>query len=173
VGPLNRLIDDMHGAGVRDLKGEGVQSDHVEYSLEFEVAAAGQSPVQVKCAALRFADGKDLRRKLGDSLPAGEVRIEVVRMHVTKPIAKTTSRRPMPARESSKGTCGPRKACYGSITGEAAVYEWDTLQPGSVVRGCAVLESASSTYFVPDGWSLQIDQFGNAHARRKVDGEKR
>jgi N-methylhydantoinase A len=168
VGPLNHLIDEMHKAGVRDLKGEGVQPDRVESSLEFEVAARGQSAVQVKSAALRFADAKDLRRKLGDSLPAGEVRVEVVRMQVTKPIAKTSGRSLKTAVNSAKRVSGTRKVSYGSSTGEAALYSWDTLQANNLVPGCALLESASSTYFVPDGWDLQIDQFGNAHVTRNV-----
>jgi len=168
VAPLNNLIDDMHKAGVRDLKGEGVQPEGVEYSLEFEVAAGGPAPVQIKCAELRFADAKDLRRKLGDSLPAGDIGVEVVRLQVTKPIAKATDESLKAAFNSSSGVSGMRKVSYGRSTGEVALHSWDTLRADSIVPGCALLESASSTYFVPDGWSLQIDQFGNAHVTRNL-----
>ena len=31
----------------------------------------------------------------------------------------------------------------------------------------AVLEGVNSTYFVPEGWTLEMDQFGNAKATRE------
>jgi len=34
--------------------------------------------------------------------------------------------------------------------------------PGNALRGCAILESANSTYFVLPEWSAEIDGYGNA-----------
>jgi N-methylhydantoinase A/oxoprolinase/acetone carboxylase beta subunit len=94
--------------------------------------------------------------------------VEVVRLQVTKPIAKATDESLKAAFNSSSGVSGMRKVSYGRSTGEVALHSWDTLRADSIVPGCALLESASSTYFVPDGWSLQIDQFGNAHVTRNL-----
>jgi hypothetical protein len=35
------------------------------------------------------------------------------------------------------------------------------------VDGCAVLEGANSTYFVPEGWILEMDAYGNGKLRRR------
>jgi hypothetical protein len=43
------------------------------------------------------------------------------------------------------------------------------LQPGQQVRGCAILEAQNSTSFVPEGWTLQIDAYGNAQLKREAD----
>jgi hypothetical protein len=34
------------------------------------------------------------------------------------------------------------------------------------VEGCAVLEGVHSTYFVPEGWVLEMDRHGNAKSVR-------
>jgi N-methylhydantoinase A/oxoprolinase/acetone carboxylase beta subunit len=59
-----------------------------------------------------------------------------------------------------------RKVAWGSSNGEAQLYRWEALQPGNCVVGCAVLEGANSTYFVPEGWTLVVDGFGNAKLAR-------
>ena len=48
-----------------------------------------------------------------------------------------------------------------AATGEAQVYRWESLQPGNRVEGCAVLEGVNTTYFIPDGWAMTIDPYGN------------
>ena len=63
---------------------------------------------------------------------------------------------------------GKRKVTYGSSAGEANLYKWEALQPGNKVQGCSILESQNSTYFVSEGWTLQIDQYGNAQVTRQA-----
>ena len=60
---------------------------------------------------------------------------------------------------------GKRAVAYGSSSGEAKLYKWESLRPGNKLQGCSLIESANSTYFVPEGWSLAIDQYGNAQVR--------
>jgi len=40
------------------------------------------------------------------------------------------------------------------------------LQPGNRVNGCAVLEDVNSTYFIPEGWEMIMDRFGNGSLSR-------
>ena len=68
--------------------------------------------------------------------------------------------------DSSHALTGSRPVAWGSKTGLAQVYRWESLQPGNRLDGCAVLEGAHSTYFVPQGWSLEMDTYGNAKLRR-------
>jgi hypothetical protein len=35
------------------------------------------------------------------------------------------------------------------------------------VTGCAILEGANTTYLVPEGWTLEMDGYGNAWIERR------
>jgi len=61
---------------------------------------------------------------------------------------------------------GERRVAWGSKSGQAQIYKWEALMPGNIVEGCAVLEGANSTYFVPEGWTLVMDRYGNAKVTR-------
>jgi acetone carboxylase, beta subunit len=61
---------------------------------------------------------------------------------------------------------GTRQVAWRGSKGEAQLYRWESIQPGNRLEGCAVLEGANSTYFVPEGWSMVLDRFGNAKLNR-------
>jgi N-methylhydantoinase A/acetophenone carboxylase len=42
------------------------------------------------------------------------------------------------------------------------VYELDLLIPGNVVKGPAVIDARDTTYVIPEGMSLKIDNYSNA-----------
>ena len=46
-------------------------------------------------------------------------------------------------------------------SGDAQVYRWEALEPGNRVAGPAILEGINTTYFVPEGWMMIVDRFGN------------
>lgn len=170
VRPLNQVIEEMRATGIRDLLGEGIRPDNAECSVELELSQPGRVNTQAKCPQLRFSDVGDLRRKLGVGSAKVSTSIEMVRVKVKKAI----SRPALSLRES--GTQGPksaligtRKVTHGSRAGQANLYRWEALRPGSRVEGCAILESPNSTYFVPEGWTLQMDQYGNAQLTRRPD----
>ncbi|MBZ5570921.1 MAG: hydantoinase/oxoprolinase family protein [Acidobacteriia bacterium] len=167
VGPLNRLVEEMRSAGIRDLLGEGIKPDGAECSVELELSRPGGQNLTVKCPQSHFASVSDLRSKLGSDLPAGDISLELVRVRVKKVISKPSGPlRELGPADASAAFLGKRKVSYGSIAGEAAIYKWESLQPGNHVEGCALVESANSTYFVPEGWRLEIDQHGNAQILR-------
>jgi acetone carboxylase beta subunit len=55
---------------------------------------------------------------------------------------------------------------WGSRSGEAQVYRWESLRPGNRVAGCAVFEGVNTTYFLPDGWAMTIDPYANGRMTR-------
>jgi N-methylhydantoinase A/oxoprolinase/acetone carboxylase beta subunit len=67
--------------------------------------------------------------------------------------------------DASGARSGERAVAYGG-KGKAGVYKWELLEPGNEVAGCALLVSENSTYFVPEGWKLTIDRYGNGVVRR-------
>ena len=165
--PLNRLIDELRATGHRDLLGEGIRPDQAQCTLELEFSQAGRPNVQVKSTDLHFARVDDLRGKLRAGPPNGDVSLELIRMRVSKSISKPAMvKKDKGSTDSGAARIGKRKVAYGSLSGEADLYKWELLRPGNKVAGCSILESQNSTYFVPHGWTLEIDQFGNAQLVR-------
>ena len=96
------------------------------------------------------------------------ITIELLRVQILKAMPKPAlAERALQGADSKHAIKGNRKVAWGSSKGEAQVYGWELLQPGNRVEGCAVLEGANSTYFVPEGWTLVVDQFGNAKLNRR------
>jgi hypothetical protein len=98
-------------------------------------------------------------------LPA--LRVELLRVRVEKPMPRRRIEPRAPAgADAARAKTGTRNVLWGSSRGEAALYRWEALEPGNRVAGCAILESANTTYLVPEGWTLEIDGYGDARAER-------
>jgi N-methylhydantoinase A len=167
VGPINRLIEEMRAAGMRDLLGEGIQPDQTEYSVEMELTRPGLPNVSVEVSHTHFECVRDLRESLNFDSQPGDSCLELVRVRVKKPIARAAfTQKSAPASAPASASMGKRTVVYGSTRGEADLYQWESLQPGSRLQGCCILEAESSTYFVPEGWTLEIDRYGNAQLTR-------
>jgi N-methylhydantoinase A len=164
--PLNRVIDEMRETGVRDLLGEGIQTDQTEYSVEMELSQPGEPSLPVKLSQLHFTSLDNLRDRLGLDLQSRDISLELVRMRVKKSISRPRSMQAPAAITDSVGAAiGKRAITYGSRRGEADLYQWESLQPGNRLQGGSILEAENSTYFLPEDWILEIDQYGNARVR--------
>ena len=175
VQALNRLIEEMRKTGVRDLLGEGIKADQTEFfvELELELSQPSRPSVSVKLSQLQFASLEELRSRLGSKLQSSDVSLELVRMRVKKSIARPpVMQSPATAADSVSAAMGKRAVAYGSTQGEADRYKWESLRPVQSLQGCCILEAENSTYFVPEGWVLQIDRYGNAHVHRMADGSQ-
>ena len=166
IEPLNQLLAEMRSTGIRDLLGENISPDNAEYSADLEVSIPGQSGVQAKTTQLHFSSTSDLRRLLAiNSWPTG-ASLELVRMQVKKSISKPSiARQEAGPEDPGDAFLGTRTLAYGGAT-EATLYKWERLRAGNKLAGCALLESDYSTYFVPPGWHLEIDHYGNARVTR-------
>lgn len=161
VEPLNHLIEEMRNTGIRDLLGEGIKPEGTECSVELEILQANGTTLTLKCPQLHFASINDLRRNLDRNLVEKDS-IEVVRVRIRRAISKPLATlKELGSHDPAAAFLGKRPLAYGSGNGEAQIYRWELLCPGHKVEGCAVLESGNSTYFVPEGWSAEIDQYGN------------
>jgi len=164
VDQLNRTIQEMRATAMRDLKAEGVRSDDAEFSLELEFSTPGEEEVQATTSTLRFNSVDDLRGFVPGN---GEAALEVVRLWVRKPMARPPLlERSLSSPECSHACIGEHTVADGGSNGKASVYKWESLQPGNEVAGCALLVSESGTYFVPEGFTLTMDRYGNARIRR-------
>jgi N-methylhydantoinase A/oxoprolinase/acetone carboxylase beta subunit len=169
IGAVNRAIENMRGTAIRDLRGEGIKPDDAQFSLELELSSSCGSGTQVKCAAQTFASMDALRGVVASQLGPKHTNVELIRMHARKPIARPAllERYSQPA--SAASLTGTRTVAYGGKNQKANLHRWEALQPGHQVQGCVLLESDNSTYFVPEGWSLTMDRFGNAQLTGRAE----
>ena len=166
LASLNRLLEDMRATGVRDLRGEGMDTDDAELTMELEFSRPAQEHLTVTCPLQRFNNPEDLRRVLPADITECPLTLEVVRLQVRKPISKPALlERLSIAENASDPLLGQRGVSYGSSNDTANIYKWELLQADVIVRGPALLQSENSTYFVPEGWSLRLDSFRNARLR--------
>ena len=172
-GHLRALVDEVKAESIRDLLGEGVLPDRLSYSIDIEVTSGATGYTPVKCLESDFVGAEELRASLASglgldgSLPP-DLSIELLRLRVVKEMPKLSLLgHSLQGPDSSHARVGARQVLWGSRTGEAETYRWEDLRPGNRVEGCAVLEGVNTTYFIPEGWVLKIDEFGNGDIEQR------
>jgi N-methylhydantoinase A/oxoprolinase/acetone carboxylase beta subunit len=173
AGEMQRLAEaltDIKAEGNRDLLGEGIQPQGIEYLMELEISRTRQRSFAVPCPPDALQDSTKLKALMETALggPKDAYVVELLRVQIAKAMPKPSLvEKPLHGADSSHATKGKRQIAWGSKNGEALLYTWEDLQPGNSLEGCAVLEGASSTFFVPENWTLTMDRFGNALLTRR------
>ncbi|MFZ3329988.1 MAG: hydantoinase/oxoprolinase family protein [Candidatus Acidiferrales bacterium] len=170
VARIRQIIEDLKAEGVKDLLGEGIKPDNIKYAVEIEATEKGGASFAVACHKQSLRDEKALHAAVTSSLAqagsdnGANLSLDLLRVSVKKTMPKPRLiEHPLQAKDSTHAWKGTRKILWGSTaTGEAKIYDWDQLQPGNQLDGPAILEDANTTYFVPQNWTLQMDQFNNA-----------
>jgi N-methylhydantoinase A/oxoprolinase/acetone carboxylase beta subunit len=167
VTRLNQLLEEMRKQAVRDLLGEGVKPDNVEYSLELEFSGPGGATFSAMTTDPSFANIAMVRRLVRSDIRVDDVSVELIRMQVKKAISKPALvTKQKQGVDATLAHLGSRKVAHAGNQEEAQLYRWESLQPANIVSGTSILESANSTYFVPPGWTLEADQYGNGLVKR-------
>jgi N-methylhydantoinase A/oxoprolinase/acetone carboxylase beta subunit len=173
---IRQMIEEMKAEGVKDLLGEGIRPERVTYVCEIDASRNGQGSIAVACSESSLRSEKELQAALSRALanpaaaPDAPISLELLRVSVKKQIPKPRLvERPLQTADSSHARKGTRKVTWGARTGEARIYNWESLQPGNQISGCAILEDVNTTYFVPEGWLMTIDHFGNAALTRSQE----
>lgn len=169
VKAMNQMLEEIQAESRRDLLGEGIKPDGIEYSIELEISRPGQQAMALTYPDCCFRDSKSLRAfcETKTGAAANNFALELLRVQIRKAMLKPALvGKSLQATDSSHAIKGTRKVAWGSSKGEARLYRWESLEPGNRVEGCAVLEGESSTYLVPEGWTLVVDRFGNAKLNR-------
>ena len=170
VSDLNNILQEIKAESLRDLLGEGIKPDRIECSIELEMACPGRPAIAAVYSDTSFHDAQSLRTfcEATSGVGAERMSIELLRVQIRKAMPKPTLwEKPLAGSDSAHAKKGTRKVAWGSSEGLAQLYRWESLQPGNCVEGCAVLEGATGTYFVPEGWKLVVDRFGNAKLNRR------
>ncbi len=171
---IRQALEEMKAEGVKDLLGEGIRPDGVSHAVELEVSTKGRPSVSVPCPESSFRSAKELQAALAAALGmagkahGGAIALELIRVRVNKAMSKPRLvEHPLQGSDSSQARTGTRPVSWGSHDGEAQLYRWESLQPGNRVEGCAVLEGINTTYFIPEGWVMLVDRFGNGALTRR------
>ncbi len=174
VSWIRTVLEEMKAEGVKDLLGEGIRPDNLSHAIEIEVSAKGRPAVAVPCSESSLRSDEERQAALASGLGmaggarSDEISLELIRVSVKKAMSKPRlAERPMQGPDSSHARAGSRAVFWGSRGGEAQIYRWESLQPGNRVEGCAVLEGVNTTYFVPEGWAMVVDRFGNGALSRR------
>jgi N-methylhydantoinase A/oxoprolinase/acetone carboxylase beta subunit len=133
----------------------------------------GHSSISLPGSESSLRSETDLQAALAKALgnpggaPDSPISLELIRVSVKKGMPKPRLvERPLQGPDSSHARKGTRRVLWGSSKGEAQIYNWEALRPGNRVNGCAVLEDVNSTYFIPEGWEMIMDRFGNGSLSR-------
>lgn len=172
-----KTLEIMKAEATKDLLGEGIRPEGLTYEIELEVSCSGSQSILVPCSESDLADTVKLQAAVALALgaspagQAGNIALELMRVRVKKAMSKPhVTQRTLKGPDPSHAHTGSRKLFWGSRSGEAQIYSWESLEPGNRLEGPAVLEGLNTTYFVPEGWSLSVDRFGNAALMREGRG---
>ena len=164
---LQTILKEIKAEGTKDLLGEGIKPEGLTYEIEIEASGSAGNSTVIPCSESVFANPKELQTALVSALGmatntnAKDVSLELMRVRVKKPMSKPhVAERALKSEDSSHARTGTRRILWGS-SGDAQVYRWEALEPGNRVLGPAILEGINTTYFIPEGWTMIVDRFGN------------
>ena len=168
VASLQTILHEIKAEGTKDLLGEGIKPEGLTYEIEIETSGSAGKSIVIPCSESMLANPKELQSALASALgtaattSAKDIFLELMRVRVKKPMSKPhVAERALKSEDSSHAKTGTRKILGGSSSGDAQVYRWEALEPGNRVLGPAILEGINTTYFVPEGWTMFVDRFGN------------
>jgi N-methylhydantoinase A len=170
---IRRALEDMKAESVKDLLGEGLRLTDLTHAIELEVSQKGHPGIAMVVPESALQSLKATMSHVvaalnnSGSVQHGDLGIDLIRLQVKKSMLKPQlPQLPLLGADSSRAWKGSRRVAWGSKSGSAQIYRWESLQPGNGLEGCAVLEGAHSTYLVPEGWILEMDTYGNGKLRR-------
>ncbi|MGH9702808.1 MAG: hydantoinase/oxoprolinase family protein, partial [Candidatus Acidiferrales bacterium] len=171
IAEMRRQLEEMKAEGAKDLLGEGIQPKGLSFTVELDVARNGgrSSPVAVEETALK--NPQDLIAALARSLAGGakseDLSVELIRLRMNKKMpAPRIVESQLESADGSRARIGSRAVGWGGAGGQAQIYRWESLKPGNQITGCAVIEGINSTQIIPEGWTIEMDRFGNGTSTR-------
>lgn len=158
----------MRGDAERDMRGEGFAMHAIRFELQLYVRRGSREivvPVPADgdpgSALTRAADAACMR--LGGN--AAELQLATAALLASAEVSHYALQAvPRADAEVSVARKGRRRVFLDIELGERLVdvYARERLGHGHCLVGPAIVESSQTTLFVPRGWRLEIDRFGNA-----------
>jgi N-methylhydantoinase A/oxoprolinase/acetone carboxylase beta subunit len=160
---FTEVIERLRKEALHDMKGEGFTPDKVDLVLEVELAGEDGrlTSIVMPVDTMANIDLNFLEEHQQSTVELIRLRATTTMSHY-EPVPRTLNHNP-----PADAIKGHRDVIWGRISDHTPLYSWEALRPGQTVSGGAILESAWTTYPVPPGWTLRVDEYGNGHLTRR------
>ena len=170
VQEFNKAVQEMTSDAYFDMEGEGFRKENVSLMLEIVMTSKSSlSPTVIQWTPITLSSKKDIGvlidqyRAEGASGTADDgVFIRELRLQASSHLVNPQFPSYSPAGEAPQEALkGKRSAYWDGKFQDVRVYEQDLLKCGNIVRGLAIIESASTTILVPPGSQYLVDRYLN------------
>jgi N-methylhydantoinase A/acetophenone carboxylase len=174
---FNSTVRELMDQARQDLMAEGLPADEGIFSLELDMLYGGQVNVKRMLSPVLFLESeKDVvavydafEKEFSEAFSPlvvnkpGGVYLDNFVLKVTVPTPKpVVPESPLSGEDAKGALTGSRRAYWPEQKQwvETSLYDADSLQPGNVVDGPAVVEAPLTTVVVPPGMRYSIDKYG-------------
>ncbi|MDQ2054496.1 hydantoinase/oxoprolinase family protein [Halobellus sp. H-GB7] len=168
VRQYNNLVEDLEAEATQDMRGEGFEADEIAFDLTMLVRS--DTGVEEVSVPTRLDEAADLTDTLEAVATDPEERIDLDTMVLTAvgPVAtEGFSEQELQVEDPSHARKGERDAYWpedGWVSTD--VYQRESLEPGNVVAGRAIIEAEDTTYVIPASWTFEVDEYGHGIIER-------
>ena len=171
---INAVWDELETQARDDFLDEGLAVDTVVFKpIAFVRYGAQMEDLEVRSPVRRIASAADLDRLVDvferqyERAYAGVAKheragFEIFDLGIEASIPKVKpklGRRPLGSPQPVESAIkGRRRVYFDGHWQEATLYDMDALVPGNEVAGPGVLEAATTTYFLPEGRKVRMDE---------------
>ncbi len=166
---LERACMPLVEAGRNELTSEGFGPRRQVITRSVDVRYVGQSfEITLPLTAdYRAVFDREHGRTYGYSNPARATEVVNVRVTATGVTAKPTLPFARIRKASKPAPSAVRPGRFAGKTVKVAFHRWESLAPGAVARGPAVIAGGEATVVIPPRWSFKVDGFSNIMATRE------
>jgi N-methylhydantoinase A len=162
---LVRQFSELEGEALSQLAAEGVDKDDVTCRRRLEVRYLGQSSGIVLAfeAGASHAEAFHAAHESASGHRLDQV-IELVNLRISaRAPAPVTALNPIPETNSDPE---PRMAYMADLKKTVPVLDRETLGPGHVMQGPAIVTEKVATSWIAPGWRMGVDKWGNLRLKR-------
>ncbi|MFB6092122.1 MAG: hydantoinase/oxoprolinase family protein [Haloquadratum sp.] len=161
VREYNNLVADLEAEAVQDMRGEGFEADEITVALTMLVRST--DGVEEVSIPTHLDDAADLTDALdaAASDPEERIHLDTIVLTAVGPVAtEDFTEHELQGGNPSQARKGDREA-YWPEDGwvRTDVYQRESLEPGNVVEGRAIIEAEDTTYVIPEAWTFEVDEY--------------
>jgi N-methylhydantoinase A len=174
---LNKLYAELDEAAFGDLESDGIQRQDARVQREIEMRYRGQVHevrVSVPEGTLTEQEAEEIMRQFevrytrlyGKGTTYGQAGVEA-RTYVVRGVGRLATPvlepEPLGEPDPTGARTGEREVFFRELGGTAptAVFRWERLRPGHVIRGPAVVEAATTSTLLHPEQRASVDGLGN------------
>jgi N-methylhydantoinase A/acetophenone carboxylase len=174
---FNATVRQLMDQARQDLLAEGLPDDEATFSLELDMLYGGQVNVKRMASPVLFLESEkdvvavyeDFEKEFSEAFSPlvvnkpGGVYLDNFVLKVTVPTPKPVlPESPLQGEDAKAAITGSRRAYWPERSEwvDTSLYDADSLQPGNVIDGPAVVEAPLTTIVVPPGMRYSIDRYG-------------